>query len=320
MSLRSEEGLPWKQYDQLMRAADRQLMLTARALGEAMRSRRQIRHLSDVEFRVSSQMGEDGIIEWLVQNLDIRTERFIEFGVGDFTESNSRYLMRNRNWRGLVLDSSPADIETIRNDELYWRHDLTAQQAFITKDNINEIIVNCGHTGEIGLLSIDIDGNDYWVFDAINVVRPDIVICEYNAVLGDLHALTVPYDPEFRRSEAHYSWLYFGASIRALERVAARKGYTLIGSNRAGHNAFFVRQELAGTLAIDDRRALPSLFRESRDQDGHLSYIGGTERALLLGDMMVVDIDGGRTVPLGAIEGLYSPEWQARIGSEYKTM
>lgn len=314
MSPRPEEALPWRQYDQLMRAADRQLMLTARALGEAMRSRRQIRHLSDVEFQVSSQMGEDGIIEWLVQNLDIRTERFIEFGVGDFTESNSRYLMRNRNWRGLVLDSSPADIETIRNDELYWRHDLTAQQAFITKDNINEIIVNCGHAGEIGLLSIDIDGNDYWVFDAINVVRPDIVICEYNAVLGDLHALTVPYDPDFQRSKAHYSWLYFGASIRALERVAARKGYTLVGSNRAGHNAFFVRQELAGNLAIEERRALPSQFRESRDPDGCLSHIGGPERALLLADMTVVDVDRDRTVPLGAIEDLYSPEWQVRMG------
>lgn len=279
-----------------------------------MRRRRQIRHLSDVEFRVFSQMGEDGIIEWLLRNLDIRVERFIEFGVGDFTESNSRYLMRNRNWRGLVLDCDEANIETIRCDEVSWRHDLMARQAHITRDNINTIIAECGYTGNIGLLSIDIDGNDYWVFDAIDNVQPDIVICEYNAVFGDLHALTVPYDPDFRRSNAHYSWLYFGASIRALEMAAARKGYVLVGSNGAGHNAFFVRAELVQGLAIEDKRALPSLFRESRDVEGRLSYVGGQERASLLADMPVVDLEAGRTVPLGDMGALYSAAWQARMG------
>lgn len=315
MSARPETPLSWTQYNQLMHAADRQLMLTARSLGETMRGRRSIRHLSDVEFRVSSQMGEDGIIEWLIQNLAIRAESFIEFGVGDYTESNTRYLMRNRNWRGLVLDSNIANIETIRKDEVYWRHDLTAQQAVITRDNINDIIVEAGLVGEIGLMSIDIDGNDYWVFDSIDVVRPDIVICEYNAVLGDIHALTVPYDPGFQRSSAHYSWLYFGASIRALEIVAARKGYTLVGSNGAGHNAFFVRTELAQGLAIEDRSARPSLFRESRDADGRLSHIGGLNRASLLDDMVVVDLDADRTVPLRDLGPLYSKAWQARMGS-----
>lgn len=280
-----------------------------------MRDRRSLRHLSDIEFRVSSQMGEDGIIEWLIQNLDIRAESFIEFGVGDYTESNTRYLMRNRNWRGLIVDSNIADIETIRSDEVYWRHDLTARQAVVTRDNINDIIVEGGLVGEIGLLSIDIDGNDYWVFDSINVVRPDIVICEYNAVLGDIHALTVPYDPGFQRSEAHYSWLYFGASIRALEIVAARKGYTLVGSNGAGHNAFFVRTELAQGLAIEDRSARPSLFRESRDADGRLSHIGGLNRAPLLDDMVVVDLNANRTVTLRDLGPLYSAAWRARMGS-----
>lgn len=310
---RHGRALAWDHHRQLLRAADRQLLLTARALGEALRARTRIRHLSDIEFKVFSQMGEDGIIEWLVQNLPIRSERFIEFGVEDYVESNTRYLLRNRNWRGLVLDASVKNIEAIKDDELFWRHDITAKSAFITKENINEIISQCGYAGEIGLLSIDIDGNDYWVFEAIDVVNPDIVICEYNAVLGDVHALTIPYDPAFQRSIAHYSWLYFGASIRALECAAARKGYTLVGSNGAGHNAVFVRTDLASRLSIEDRRALPSLFRESRNEDGSLSYVGGLDRAALIADMPVLDVETGRTAPLGRFGDLYSPAWRARI-------
>jgi hypothetical protein len=262
---------------------------------------------------VFSQMGEDGIIEWLVQNLPIRSERFIEFGVEDYVESNTRYLLRNRNWRGLVLDASVKNIESIKNDELFWKHDITARSAFITKENINEIIAQCGYAGGIGLLSIDIDGNDYWVFEAIDVVEPDIVICEYNAVLGDVHALTIPYDPAFQRGIAHYSLLYFGASIRALERAAARKGYALVGSNGAGHNAVFVRADLASRLSIEDRRALPSLFRESRNEDGSLSHVGGLDRAALIAHMPVLDVDTGRTAPLGSFGNLYSPAWRTRI-------
>ena len=310
---RAGRALAWEHHRAVLRAADRQLLLTARTLGEALRARRSIRHLSDVEFKVYSQMGEDGIIEWLVQNLPIRAERFVEFGVGDYTESNTRYLMRNRNWSGLVLDASARHIETITGDEIFWKHDLTARSAFITRETIDDILARSGHTGEIGLLSIDIDGNDYWVFDAIDAVRPDIVICEYNAILGDRHALTIPYDPAFQRAIAHPSWLYFGASIRALEHAAARKGYRLVGSNGAGHNAFFVRAELESLLAIEDRRALPSLFRESRNEDGSLSHVGGLDRAALIADMPVFDVDTGRTAPLASFGDLYSPAWRTRL-------
>lgn len=310
---RQGRALAWEHHRGMLRAAERQMMLTARALGEALRTRKAIPHLSDVEFKVFSQMGEDGIVEWLVQNLPIRAERFIEFGVQDYTESNTRYLMRNRNWRGLVLDANVKHIETIRSDEIFWKHHLDAKSAFITRENVNDTIAQGGYGGDIGLLSIDIDGNDYWVFDALTVVQPDIVICEYNAILGDVHALTIPYDPAFQRSIAHFSWLYFGASIRALELAAARKGYSLIGSNAAGHNAFFVRTDLASRLSIEDRRAWPSLFRESRSEDGSLSYVGGLDRLALIAGMPVLDLETGRTAPLGTFGDLYSPEWRARM-------
>lgn len=223
------------------------------------------------------------------------------------------YLMHNRNWRGLVLDANVLHIETIRNDEIFWKRHLDAKSAFITRENVNDTIGQSGYAGEIGLLSIDIDGNDYWVFDALTVVQPDIVLCEYNAILGDVHALTIPYDPAFQRTIAHFSWLYFGASIRAPELAAARKGYSLIGSNAAGHNAFFVRADLASRLSVEDRQARPSLFRETRSEDGSLSYFGGLDRLALIAEMPVVDLETGRTVPLGSFGDLYSPAWRARM-------
>ncbi|MCG5238890.1 FkbM family methyltransferase [Azospirillum doebereinerae] len=312
---RQLRALAWQQHRERLSIADRQLMLTASTMSEALRARRQIRHLSDVEFQVFSQMGEDGIIEWLIQNLPIRSESFVEFGVEDYKESNTRYLLRHRNWKGFVIDASIQNVEEITKDSIFWRHSLIAKSYFIDRENINDILKESGFNEDIGLLSIDIDGNDYWVFDAIETVKPDIVICEYNAVFGDLHAVTVPYDPAFQRRIAHPSWLYFGASIRALEMAAARKGYVLLGSNLAGHNAFFVRGDLASTLSIEDRRARPSLIRESRDEDGALSYADGLDRAALIRDMPVLDLETGQTVALGSFGALYGPDWHARIAS-----
>jgi len=172
--------------------------------------------IRQAEFKVFSQWGDDGIIQFLVSYLDIPTKTFIEFGVEDYSESNTRFLLINNNWKGVVLDGNPKDIQYIQEDEIYWRHDLTAKQVFVTAENINQVIKESGFTGEIGLLHIDIDGNDYWVWKSIEVVNPIIVIVEYNSVFGMDRAITVPYNPSFDRTEAHYTNLYFGASLKAL--------------------------------------------------------------------------------------------------------
>jgi hypothetical protein len=98
----------------------------------------------------------------------------------------------------------------LRSSDLYWRNDLTAISAFINADNINSLIEGAGFAGEIGLLSIDLDGNDYWIWERINIVDPMIVIVEYNSIFGRDHAVTVPYDPDFVQSKAHYSSLVSG--------------------------------------------------------------------------------------------------------------
>jgi hypothetical protein len=269
--------------------------------------------LQDVEFKVFSQWGEDGIIEWLVSRLPAIPQSFVEFGVEDYGEANTRFLLSHRNWRGLVLDGSLANIEKIQSRARRWRNDLTAISAFITRENINELIGGAGLTGDIGLLSIDIDGNDYWVWGAINVVKPWIVVVEYNSVLGDLSPLTIPYDANFRRMYAHSSGLYYGASAPALELLAGRLGYTLVGGNRAGNNMFFLRNDAMAMLGpkIGDRRVRPSLYAEARDDHGELSLIRGTARRDVIKDMPVTNLASGVTASLADMGELYSPYWMA---------
>ena len=252
-----------------------------------------VESLSEVEFRVFSQWGEDGIIQYLISRVTIEDERFVEFGVEDYFESNTRFLLTNNNWKGLVLDCSESHIAFIRRDQLYWKHDLTAMQQFVTRENINDILTKCGFEGDIGLLSIDIDGNDYWVWERIEVIDPRIVICEYNSIFGPTAAIVVPYDPEFVRTRAHYSNLYFGASLAALCHLAERKGYSFVGTNSVGTNAFFVRKDLADGLrthSVADGY-VESKLRESRDRSGSLTYVSARDRVRLIADLPVHDVE-----------------------------
>jgi hypothetical protein len=290
------------------------LQLSGRMASWQVRSRITVANLQEVEFRVSSQWGQDGIIDWLVERAEIPSaaQTFVEFGVEDYRQSNTRFLLQNRNWRGLVIDGDPAIVKAVESDGLAWRYDLTARPAFITRENINELISGAGFGGEIGLLSIDIDGNDYWVWEALRTIRPIICICEYNAVFGDLHPICIPYDRHFSRTKAHPSNLYFGASIAAFRLLAARKGYRFVGTTLAGNDAFFVREDYASRFvdgSLEQIRSLPSRLRESRDGRGLNSYIGGLERLKQISALEVVNVETSNTMELRDLEAVYSDEW-----------
>ena len=158
--------------------------------------------------------------------------------------------------------------------------------------HLNQLIGDNGFRGEIGLLSVDIDGNDYWVWDRLDVVNPVIVVAEYNSVFGADHAITVPYDPGFTRGNAHYSHLYWGASLKALSLVADRKNYALVGCNSAGNNAFFVRRDrLNGLKELTAEAAyVESKFKESRDANGQLTFLTGKKRLEEIRGMPVHDV------------------------------
>ena len=302
--------------DQHTRSAlERLLLLEGRTASFAVQGRSRIRHLGDVEFRVTSQWGEDGIIEWLCHNLPECPRSFIEFGVETYAEANTRFLLQNRGWRGLILDGDPASIAELRTQELIWRHHLTAGVAFITRENINAVIARGGFGGDIGLLSVDIDGADYWVLEAIDVVRPVIIICEFNGLFGDLRRITVPYRPDFQRMKAHYSGQYFGCSIGALKSLCARKGYSFIGTTTSGVNAVFVRDDLAGPVldSIDEVKIWPPGNRDSRDAEGRMNLQHGLAKLELIADLPVVDLESGETVPLRTLQPLCSDAYLAEF-------
>jgi hypothetical protein len=259
------------------------------------------RALRDAEFKVTSQWGDDGIIQYLIANVPIQSDTFVEFGVEDYGEANTRFLLVNDNWRGLVMDGSSEYMAALRETELHWRYDLTALGAFITRENINGLIGDAGFRGPLGLLSVDLDGNDYWVWEAIDVVDPAIVIVEYNSVFGVKRAVTVPYAPDFRRGHAHSSNLYWGVSLRALCLLAARKGYVFVGRNSNGNNAYFVKRALAGNVRelTPEEGYVLSRYREARDPEGRLTYKRGDERRAVIADMQVMDVENNVLVRLG---------------------
>jgi hypothetical protein len=248
--------------------------------------------LGPAEFKVFSQAGDDGIIQYLIHKLEIRDQTFIEFGVENYVEANTRFLLRNNNWRGLVIDGSAQAIEYIRADDIFYQYDLKTLQAFITAENINELIAAQQIKGEIGLLSIDIDGNDYWVWKAIDIVKPTIVVIEYNSVFGGERPITVPYKPDFIRAKAHYSHLYFGASLPALYMLAEQKGYAFVGSNTYGNNAYFVRKDRVGALKVFSLADgyVESRFRESRNEQGQQNFLSGSERLACIEGLPVYNV------------------------------
>jgi hypothetical protein len=252
------------------------------------------RNLRDYEFKVFSQWGEDGIIQHLCKSVSIEHKTFVEFGVENFFEANCRFLLMKDNWAGFVIDGSSENIKTLKNSYFYWKYDLQAIDVFITRENINELVSQSGFDEDLGILSIDLDGNDYHVLDAINSFKPRILICEYNAVFGGTRKITIPYDPGFNRTKSHYSNLYFGASLGAITLLANKRGYSLVGTNSTGVNAFYVRNDLVTeklrVLSCADAYR-PSCFRESRDVEGRLTHVRGDDRLKLIRGLPVFNVE-----------------------------
>lgn len=254
--------------------------------------------LQDYEFKAFSQWGEDGVIQFLIRRVKIDRKIFVEFGVENYLESNTRFLLQNDRWSGLVIDGSPDNIRYIKQDPIYWGYNLKADCAFVNRDNINELLISNGISGDIGLLSIDIDGVDYWVWEVINCITPRIVICEYNSFFGCDRKVTIPYDKEFSRRTAHFSNTYWGASIAALAHLASLKGYALVGSNSAGNNVFFVRNDVVGDLRVYSpvEAYVRAQFRDSRDQHGNLTFLDFDHYLDPVGDMPLYDLHVQRVI------------------------
>lgn len=253
-------------------------------------------NIQNAEFSAFSQWGDDGIIQYLIHTLQIKNQTFIEFGVGNYLEANTRFLLLNDNWRGLIMDGSKSNINFVLKDSISWKHSISAIHAFITRDNVNSLIRGAGFEGEIGILHIDVDGNDYWFWEAIDQVNPIIVIMEYNSLFGSEHAITVPYKPDFFVTKEHFSNLYFGASLKALNHLAEKKGYTLVGSNSNGNNAFFVRNDRLGMLKrlSVEESYMRCRFRQNKNREGNLTFKDDFEMIAQCYDLPVLNIENDK--------------------------
>lgn len=283
----------------VLKQLDQQKILLAKILINGFDYHKSFWSLNDFEFKVFSQWGDDGIIQFLINRIKM-PKVFIEFGVENYKESNTRFLLINNNWKGLTIDGSSDNINEIIRDEIYFKHDLKAVHSFITKDNINSILKDNKFDGEIGILSVDIDGNDYWVLKEINVVNPVIIIVEYNSMFGPEAQISIPYKEDFVRTIAHYSNLYYGASLAAFSNLLDTLGYSFIGCNSSGNNAYFIRNDKADFLKTinEDDRFVKSKFRESRNSKGDLNFLNHENGLKEIGNCMIYDFELEKTISI----------------------
>jgi len=202
-------------------------------------------NFENISFRNFSQNGEDGIILYIFAAIGFTNRKVIEIGCGNGVECNSANLLIHHDFEGLLIDADPMNI---RYGKAYYRRhrDVRTWQpqlvdSLVTAENINNLIKQNDFQGAIDLLSIDIDGMDYWVWKAIETVSPRVVVAECNNLWEPEAVVTIPYDPNFVSDAPEY---YAGASLAALNKLAREKGYRLIGANRYGFNAFFLRNDI----------------------------------------------------------------------------
>ncbi len=220
----------------------------------------------EVEFRNYSQAGEDGILHYLFSVIGTTDRRAVELCAGAGSECNSANLILHHGWHGLLVDGSEENVRLGR--EFFARHPDTRingplfVQAWVDRESVDSLLLHHGFSGQVDLLTLDLDGVDYWIWEALTAISPRVVVIEYHPTMR-AEPVTVPYRPDFRARwiplvpapdapaeeaarEDFFSRyaVYHGASLPALVKLARRKGYRLVGVNSAGYNAFFLRDDV----------------------------------------------------------------------------
>lgn len=186
------------------------------------------RRIPLIERREYSQNGEDGILEAIFAMIGTTNKQYVEFGAEDGVQTNTRYLMMKHGWSGLLMDGGFENAQ------------INLRKEFINAENIERLFEKYNVPFQFDLLSIDIDGNDYWVWKAVRKYRPRVVVIEYNAHIAPGESKTIPYEASFMWDKTDY----YGASLAALKKLGEEKGYTLLATDRNGVNAFFAENTL----------------------------------------------------------------------------
>ena len=228
-------------------------------------------NFQETGFKLFSQFEEDGLLLYVFALIGMTNKLFIEFGSDDGINSNSANLYYNHDFTGLFLDGNE---KAIKRGRYFFKNHPNPnikqplfKRALINAENINELIKSAGLEGEIALLSIDIDGNDYWVWKAIQVVSPQVVIIETHNEFG-MNDIIVPYDPDYFYPGKHPT--YHGASPIAMTKLANKKGYRLIGANELGFNFIYLRNDLL--QGILPEVSVESLLQHPSNLDAQKSF------------------------------------------------
>ena len=255
-----------------------------------------IKRLEDVDYKIFSQNGEDGILDYLLTCLKIDKPKFIEIGVGDYHESNTRFIFERTSCKGLIIDIIEDFKKKVSQNTKVWRGDLNILSKKIDSENFIPTIKEYNFKDNVDIFSIDVDGIDYWILEKIPKKFSKIIVAEFNPYFGSELSITVPNDPNFNRTNYHYSNLCFGASLKAIIELLSKKGFIFLGTNLFRNNVFFVNEDFKDQLSIDfpDTKDLSKFtnanFRESREINNNLTFISPQKIINKIADCNVVDL------------------------------
>ena len=251
--------------------------------------------LHESELKVFSQNGEDGIIDYLVHQLAIPSPNFVEIGIGNYRESNTRFLYNRVHSKGLIIDRLDQLHMKVKPYVNLWKGDLKIHQKMVTAENINEILGKyCDY--KIDIFSIDIDGVDYWVISKLRPNISKIFIAEFNPTFGPDLEITVPNIDGFDRINYHYSGLCYGHSLKALIKLMEEKNYYFLGTNLQKMNAFFISNELSKesffpNINLKDLSYYSdSNIRDSRDRNYNLTYLSGSKKLQEIKECEIINL------------------------------
>ena len=252
--------------------------------------------LQDVEYKVFSQTGEDGIIDFLTSKLGILNSKFVEIGVGDYSECNTRYIYEKSFSKGLIVDIERDFKKKVSKNINVHKGLIEIENIEVSAFNINQILEKHDLNNKLDLFSIDIDGIDYWIIEKLKSRISKIFVAEYNPTFGHNLEISVPNNNNFNRFQAHYSGCYYGASLKAIIKLMQSKGYEFLGTNKLNFNAFFVESELSHNFQ-NIKKNLKSLDyfttiknRDSKNQKGKFDFLTRKERLEQLRDLEVIDV------------------------------
>ena len=254
-----------------------------------------VEDIIDIEEKIFSQNGEDGIIDYLVHKLNVVNKNFVEIGVGNYRESNTRFLYNRYHPKGFIIDYIDDMKSKVTRHVNFWKGDLRICNQKIDSENILDLLnKNCDY--EIDLFSIDIDSIDYWIIKKLKKNISKIFVAEYNPVFGAELEVTVPNISGFERSKYHYSYLCYGMSLKALINLMDQKGYYFIGCNLQKINAFFISKEFKKEDFFKNIKIKSlgnytnSNIRDSRDMNNDLNYLSGHKKFKEIEDCEVINL------------------------------